>query len=250
MRSEQLDAIFRRSLDQLPPLAEDDWVPRERGGATGFAGAPLALIVMLLVAVIGAAVLRIAREPERDGAAAATPTPRPLPTRDAQQPRVIGVPNLIRNETYGYNLVTPGWWRRVDALSQLDPAMPDLLGREVFTPYGAAEPAAPWSMAAEVWRARGQDPLPFARAHLPNAQDPTFDRTWASLQTSRVPHVQAIGALLAQDAGTRHRRAYYVPLPRGDYILVLSYTYDDAARAPDVTLAELESSVLKLGVVP
>jgi hypothetical protein len=72
MPSESLETIFRRDLDRLPGLADDEWVPRGRGSAWRVnLWNALAVAAMLVAAVVVIVSLQAVRDadPSKDDAA-------------------------------------------------------------------------------------------------------------------------------------------------------------------------------------
>jgi hypothetical protein len=77
MPSENLETIFRRDLDRLPGLADDQLVPRGRGSAQPVSlGSVLALVGILVAAVVIALSLQAVRDADRSNEeSAASPSP-------------------------------------------------------------------------------------------------------------------------------------------------------------------------------
>jgi hypothetical protein len=64
MRSDSLEPIFRRDLDQLPTLSDDEWVPAEAGSRRTSASGLLAVCGLTLAAIVVALSVRAVREAE------------------------------------------------------------------------------------------------------------------------------------------------------------------------------------------
>lgn len=97
MPSERFDAIFRRDLDRLPGLAEDEWVPRARRStvrmSVGHAVAALAVVLLAIGIGVSLEAIRNSQLADDGGAAtsdepffivaeqgaAATPSTSPMP---------------------------------------------------------------------------------------------------------------------------------------------------------------------------
>lgn len=98
MPADQLDTIFRRDLDRLPGLAEDDWVPRLRRSSPSFGlGHGLAAIGMIVLAlVVGLSLQAIKNAHPGDEAGVATSSePFFVEAQEGSQPNASPVAPVV-----------------------------------------------------------------------------------------------------------------------------------------------------------
>ncbi|MBU6423400.1 MAG: hypothetical protein KGQ88_05115, partial [Chloroflexi bacterium] len=118
---------------------------------------------------------------------------------------------------------------------------PDLIDRKAFLPPTVTDGSSTWVLTAEVWNAAGKSPLEFAATHPPTASQQTA-------VTIDLPYVMA-AAMRTETDGTVVHHYYYVPLLRGDRILVLWYAIDGHAP-PSLDAGSLDTIARTVGVVP
>src|SRR5437867_2433146 len=149
-----IERVFRRELDSLPLPDEEAWVPTRQTRPSRIVAASLAGAALLLVLIS----VGLIREASGSGilsqGAASTPRATCAPPAFGANGRCQTLlPNLVRNEAFGYNLTIPGNWREVRMPAGTDPYVigrpnaspsltaPFLLDRHVFT----ARPAQEWA---------------------------------------------------------------------------------------------------------
>jgi len=203
-----------------------------------------AVVLLVLVSV------SVAMEASRQaGSSEVRTTPLRRPTCLPAGPCIAPVPNLHRNERFGYSLVVPGYFRVVNesTASAMAPTV-GLLNRERFTSRTAEEDAAaaarygslpPWDLIVEVYdlasttaadRARIDGCVaPCVTTATTIKQEPTLAASWA--------------------AGALQVHAYYIE--RVDRLLVLKYaTGPEKDRPAGVTEADFQRTVQLIGLVP
>ncbi|TMC71953.1 MAG: hypothetical protein E6J13_06230 [Chloroflexi bacterium] len=268
-----IERVFRRELEALPVPDAGLWVPNRRAGfplmlALSVAGAALVLVV----AAIGLVRETSGAATQPRGAATAPPSLQPSATCEPPAYGANGrcfmfLPNLVRNEAFGYNLMIPGEWHEaqmppgtepfVRDRPTADPALtaPFLLDRRVFTGRATWDWVAPtdnrapaWDLDVQVWDRQGRTALEWSRTFGPC--DPAV-RTFGS--TGCVPTMDTIrGATFVvttvNSISGYTTVSYY--LARGDHMLILRYSTDPNVAPPlGFTRATLEGIVHAIGLV-
>ena len=260
-----IERVFRRELDSLSLPDEQVWVPTRQTGrsrivAVSVVGAAL-FLVLLSVGLIrdagGAGILS-------QGAASPSQASCAPPAFGANGRCQTLVPNLVRNDAYGYNLTMPGDWREVRmppgtppyvvGRPNASPALtaPFLLDRHVFTArspqeWSAAGVLAPaWDLDVQVWDRQGRTAMEWARAFPCDDPSVTLGQTNCVQRSDTVRGVTAVVTTVASFRW--HVTSYY--LERGDRMLILRYTSSEMVQPPaGVTEATLDGIVHSIGLV-
>src|SRR5438093_11399573 len=268
-----IERVFRRELEALPVPDAGLWVPNRRAGfplmlALSVAGAALVLVV----AAIGLVRETSGAATQPRGAATAPPSLQPSATCEPPAYGANGrcfmfLPNLVRNEAFGYNLMIPGEWHEaqmppgtepfVRDRPTADPALtaPFLLDRRVFTGRATWDWVAPtdnrapaWDLDIQVWDRQGRTALEWSRTFGPcDPAVPVYGTSGCALRTETIHGGSFVVTTVSTFRGPQ-TTSYY--LERGDQMMILRYWSDpNATPPPGVTEATLEGIVHAIGLV-
>jgi hypothetical protein len=254
-----IERIFRREIESLPLPDERLWVPKK--GTTRLAIVAWSVVgAALLLVLVVAGVIR-----DRNGAAtqpsgAVQPPASCEPSAFGASGRCLSLlPNLFRNQAYGYNLTFPAGWREVQMpvgtepfvrdQPSADPSLtaPFLLDRHVFTARSARDWAgtagnlAPaWDLDVQVWDRQGRTALDWSRA-FPCGAPVAFGDT--RCVRSEEP-IHGMTATVTTVFSFRwHITSYY--LERGDQMVILRYMYSEMSQPPLGVLPSVAEDTLQ-----
>jgi hypothetical protein len=263
-----IERVFGRELDRLPLPDEALWVPNRRTTHPA----------VLLASALGAALLivLVAVGLLRDGSGTATqPSGVVQPTANCEPPafgangRCLSLlPNLYRNQAYGYNVTIPGEWREAQMPPGTEPFVPArqgaspsltapfLLDRHVFTARPAQDwvtlttvnMAPAWDLDVQVWDRQGRSAQEWSLTFGPcDHTRVNFGPAGCVERTETIRGVRAVATTVSTISGSE-TTSYY--LERGDQMLILRYWTDpNIAPPPGVTNVTLEGIVHSIGLV-
>ncbi len=262
-----IERIFRRELDSLSLPDEQVWVPTRHTGRSRIVAVSVVVGAALFLVLVSVGLISDA------GGAGILSQGAASPSRASCAPPAFGangrcqtlVPNLVRNDAFGYNLTMPGDWSEVrmppGALPYVigrpnaSPALtaPFLLDRHVFTARsprewsGAAGVVAPaWDLDVQVWDRQGRTAIEWARAF------PCDDPSVSLGQTNCIQSeetIRGVTVAVTSVASFRwHITSYY--FQRGDRMLILRYLSSEmVAPSPGVTEDTLKKIIESIGLV-
>jgi hypothetical protein len=260
-----IERVFRRELDGLPLPDEGQWVPNRRRGPAAIVAVAVAGAALVLV-VAAAGLIR-----EASGAAMASPPPSVScepPGFGANGRCLRLLPNLFRNQSYGYNLTIPGGWREVQMPVGTEPFVRDqpsgdpslnspfLLDRHVFTARPAQDWVAPagnlapaWDLDVQVWNRQGRTALEWSQAFPCGAPVALGDTRCVRSEET----IHGTTATVTTVLSFRwHITSYY--FERGDQMVILRYMYSEMSKPPlgvlpGVAEETLQQIVRSIGLV-
>jgi len=259
-----IERVFRRELDSLSLPDEQLWVPNRR------ATRPLVVVLSvagaaLLLVLVGVGIIRNGSGVATQPSGVVQPTANCEPPAFGANGRCLRlVPNLLRNQSFGYNLTVPGDWREVQMPAGAAPFVigrpnggpsltaPFLLDRRVFTArspqqWSAAGILAPaWDLDVQVWDRQGQTAAEWARAFPCDDPSVNLGETRCVAESDTIRGVTAVVTTVYSFRW--HITSYY--LERGDRMLILRYMYSEMTEPPaGVTEETLKGIVRSIGLV-
>lgn len=161
MQSDRLETIFRRDLDRLPGLTEDEWIPASRRRSPQLGIVHLAALAVAVFIAVGLGLslqaIRLAQPPTESGAATfgdqpfiVTQTGAPPSSTNSSSP--LALPVCPRGQVPHLDVSHPPPPGPAPATGASNPeaalrrARPDV-GQFTIYPFGESEPARGWDDA-------------------------------------------------------------------------------------------------------